>query len=76
MTQFNANVTSLTVALLLSVASFAHADDQRASSQHVDYRTVKIDGLDIFYREAGPIDRCAANEPSPNSKSSAIPGLC
>ncbi len=23
---------------------------------HVAYRTVKIDGLDIFYREAGPED--------------------
>jgi pimeloyl-ACP methyl ester carboxylesterase len=26
----------------------------RSMSQHVSYRTVKIDGLSIFYREAGP----------------------
>ena len=25
-------------------------------SQHVSYRTVKVDGLTIFYREAGPKD--------------------
>jgi len=56
MTPFNTSVTSLAVALLLSVASFAHADDQPDSSRQVYYRTVKVDGLDIFYREAGPKD--------------------
>jgi len=25
-------------------------------AQHVSYRTVKVDGLSIFYREAGPKD--------------------
>ena len=35
--------------------SFAHADDQPTSPQ-VYYRTVKIDGLDIFYRESGSKD--------------------
>src|SRR5438045_6784568 len=27
-----------------------------AMAQHVSYRTVKVDGLSIFYREAGPRD--------------------
>jgi pimeloyl-ACP methyl ester carboxylesterase len=25
-------------------------------AQHISYRTVKVDGLSIFYREAGPKD--------------------
>ncbi len=56
MTPLNANFASLAVALLLSVASFARADDQPASTRQVYYRTVEVDGLDIFYRAAGPKD--------------------
>lgn len=54
MTKLNTIITSLAVAILFFVASFAIADDQHASAHQVYYRTAKIDGLDIFYREAGP----------------------
>jgi hypothetical protein len=27
---------------------------ESAMAQHTSYRTVKVDGLSIFYREAGP----------------------
>ncbi len=37
-------------------ASFNHAAEPRAEAPRVAHRTVKIDGLDIFYREAGPND--------------------
>ncbi len=29
---------------------------ESAMAQHISYRTVKVDGLSIFYREAGPKD--------------------
>jgi pimeloyl-ACP methyl ester carboxylesterase len=48
-----------TLALTTAVSSpAAQADDQPAStpSTAVLHRTVKLDGLDIFYREAGPKD--------------------
>ena len=56
MSKFNTTITSLAITILLSVALFANADDPQASVQQVFYHTVKIDGLDIFYREAGPTD--------------------
>lgn len=34
----------------------AAVSSERAPSVRVSYRTVKVDGLDIFYREAGPAD--------------------
>lgn len=37
-------------------ATTAHVHDGTASHTAVRHRTVKIDGLDIFYREAGPKD--------------------
>ncbi len=37
-------------------AASAAASAERASAPRVSYRTVKVDGLDIFYREAGPAD--------------------
>lgn len=55
MTTFKTVAIALTLATVFSFGSFVHADDQPASPQ-VYYRTVKIDGLDIFYREAGPKD--------------------
>jgi len=47
--------------LLLSIAlATSHLESQERikapMSQHVFYRTVKVDGLSIFYREAGPKD--------------------
>lgn len=56
MTPFNTNFPSLAVALFLTVGSIAPADDQPVSSRQIYYRTVEVDGLDIFYREAGPKD--------------------
>lgn len=48
------------IALLgLSSASVLTADDGKETGDHstkVTYKTEKIDGLDIFYREAGPKD--------------------
>jgi pimeloyl-ACP methyl ester carboxylesterase len=46
------------VGLLFSQQSFANdaALELRAEATSVHYHTVKIDGVDIFYREAGPRD--------------------
>ena len=54
----------LAITVLLTMASCStmpgHAVDSIAAAVHpvrqVQYRTVQIDGLDIFYREAGPQD--------------------
>ncbi|CAN5479757.1 alpha/beta hydrolase [soil metagenome] len=60
-TQHTATRLFLLSALAFGLSSFQplHADDPNPKS-HVDskvaHRTVKIDGLDIFYREAGPKD--------------------
>jgi len=51
-------LTSITV-LLLTLASALGINAQtkdKAMEQQVFYRTVKVDGLSIFYREAGPKD--------------------
>src|SRR5579871_622816 len=52
-------LAAVTTATLFS-GSQATADDKtpakNASAVKVSYSTVKIDGLDIFYREAGPKD--------------------
>jgi pimeloyl-ACP methyl ester carboxylesterase len=56
MTKFKTIATALACATVLSFGSFTHADDPPASAQQVYHRTVKIDGLDIFYREAGSKD--------------------
>ncbi len=55
MTLFNTTKFALALATLsfLSSGSFA-ADNPKISPTRVLYRTVKIDGLKIFYREAGP----------------------
>ncbi len=52
-------VSLLTISLLATVTEPVVAEDHRhvtAPPPRVSYRTVKIDGLDIFYREAGPTD--------------------
>jgi pimeloyl-ACP methyl ester carboxylesterase len=41
--------------LLLSRNVVAQSKES-AMAQHISYRTVKVDGLSIFYREAGPKD--------------------
>ncbi len=45
----------LTVVLMLSRNALAQSKES-AMAQHTWYRTVKMDGLSIFYREAGPKD--------------------
>src|ERR1700742_4938830 len=45
------------LALLLAITSGMHAERKGTTmEQQVFYRTVKVDGLSIFYREAGPKD--------------------
>jgi pimeloyl-ACP methyl ester carboxylesterase len=38
------------------VVAFVLATSLHAAAPAVSYRTVKVEGLDIFYREAGPVD--------------------
>jgi pimeloyl-ACP methyl ester carboxylesterase len=45
-----------TIATLLVSTAFAQERIKTPMAQHVFYRTVKVDGLSIFYREAGPKD--------------------
>src|SRR5436190_19818022 len=45
----------LIAALILSRDALAQPKEA-PMAQHVSYRTVKVDGLSIFYREAGPKD--------------------
>ena len=47
---------ALSFVTVLTDASFGVAADPKAPPTQVYYRTVEIDGLDIFYREAGPED--------------------
>lgn len=44
------------LALLLPGLSFGQESVKADAKPSVTYRTIKIDGLDIFYREAGPAD--------------------
>ena len=47
-----------TIAVLLVLVSFAGANPEQSVMRNpVFYRTIKVDGLTIFYREAGPRDR-------------------
>src|ERR1700689_4638045 len=46
----------LLAVLILSRSAFAQPKEFPVS-QHTTYRTVKVDGLSIFYREAGPKDK-------------------
>ena len=49
--------TLATLAVVLAATLGAHAQRKdNAMAQQVFYRTVKVDGLSIFYREAGPKD--------------------
>ena len=56
MTHFKTLATALILGTLFLNASLADADDPRLAAQQVFHRTVKIDGLEIFYREAGRKD--------------------
>jgi pimeloyl-ACP methyl ester carboxylesterase len=45
-----------TLVSLTSLTTMANESDTRNPATQVFHRTVKVDGLDIFYREAGPKD--------------------
>jgi len=45
----------LVAVLILPRNAFAQSKES-TMAQHISYRTVKVDGLSIFYREAGPKD--------------------
>jgi pimeloyl-ACP methyl ester carboxylesterase len=50
-------MTSLGLLVVLALSRDALArSNEPAMAQHTSYRTVKVDGLSIFYREAGPND--------------------
>lgn len=56
MTTLRNHAMTLAVALILAFGLNANADQPQTPPTQVLHRTVKIDGLDIFYREAGPKD--------------------
>lgn len=56
MTTLKTTGVALALATLVSFASLGNAAEPQTSTPQVFYRTVKIDGLDIFYREAGRRD--------------------
>ncbi|TVR57077.1 MAG: alpha/beta hydrolase [Candidatus Competibacteraceae bacterium] len=56
MTTLRTLAITLALATLLSLGSQAYAAKPGTSTTQVLHRTVKIDGLDLFYREAGPRD--------------------
>ena len=49
------SLATLAVALVTSIGLNAQIKE-KTMEQQVFYRTVKVDGLSIFYREAGPQD--------------------
>ena len=51
------SLTPVILGMALMILSASAASAERSDPSHeVVYRTVKVDGLDIFYREAGPKD--------------------
>lgn len=52
MTTLKNSVFTLAFVTLIAFGATANADEPKSSQ--VLHRTIKIDGLDIFYREAGP----------------------
>jgi len=49
-------LAALALATLVSLTSLSATASELNTSTQVFHRTVKVDGLDIFYREAGPKD--------------------
>ena len=56
MTTFNKSAIALVLTTLIASGSTARAAEPVSPTIQVLHRTIKIDGLDIFYREAGPKD--------------------
>ena len=57
--QFDLRKIILFIAIILVSSTGVHqalAEEAKAGSNTTQYKTVKIDGVDIFYREAGPKD--------------------
>ena len=54
---FALTTTAVFAAAALSIGMVSHAPEpDTAANSRVAYRTIDVDGLDIFYREAGPAD--------------------
>jgi hypothetical protein len=56
MTTLKYSAIALSLIIFVSLTSASKASESKTSASQVLHRTVKIDGLDIFYREAGPKD--------------------
>ena len=56
MTTLKHTIYALTIASFVPLASLAQAAETKSPTTQVFHRTVEIDGLNIFYREAGPKD--------------------
>src|SRR5438445_323024 len=55
--RFSPRMTRLALAVVLILSRNALAQSKEsAMTYHTSYRTVKVDGLSVFYREAGPKD--------------------
>ncbi len=54
MTTYKPLAIALAFTSLVWLGSLPRLPSQKNSSDQVMHRTVKIEGLDIFYREAGP----------------------
>jgi len=46
----------LAAAIVFLASSHSRADQPRPTPPKIAYRTAKIDGMDLFFREAGPKD--------------------
>lgn len=56
MNLFHSSVVAMTLTTIIAYGASVTADEPQAPASKVLHRTVKIDNLDIFYREAGPKD--------------------
>lgn len=56
MNLFHNSVVAMTLATIISYGVSVTADEPQLPTTTVLHRTIKVDNLDIFYREAGPKD--------------------
>ncbi len=56
MNLFHSSAVAMTLTTVIACGVSVTADEPQAPTTNVLHRTVKIDNLDIFYREAGPKD--------------------
>jgi hypothetical protein len=50
----NISILIILLAIIAGVSVQASAQGMTSNRQSISYRTVKVDGLSVFYREAGP----------------------